>query len=346
MERVASELSTYLHEKKFFEVGILMYGNYIGSSYIINEQISVIKPKYNFNKGLRFINTIKALLFIRQRTAEINPDVILSFGEYWNSFVILALFGTKQNVFISDRCQPDKSLGMIHDFLRNWLYPKSKGFIVQTERAKTIFINKLKHINIAVIPNPVDLAKIKIPIERKEKVIVSVGRLVDTKHFDLLIKIFASTKMDDWKLIIVGDNYNNPNKLTELKALCKELKCENRVFLTGHQKVVDIYYQQARFFAFTSSSEGFPNVIIEAMAYGLPVVAFDCSTGPSDIIVNNENGFLIPLFNEVEFKAALERLMDDELLVEKLSKNAIKSVKKYSIENISKLLITFFESNE
>jgi hypothetical protein len=80
--------------------------------------------------------------FLRKKVKNIDPDTILSFGEYWNNLVLLSLYGLKYPVYISDRSQPDKDLGRVQNRLRDLLYPKAAGFIAQTSKAKEICLNK------------------------------------------------------------------------------------------------------------------------------------------------------------------------------------------------------------
>ena len=87
-----------------------------------------------------------------------------------------------------------------------------------------------------------------------------------------------------------------------MRRIIADNNAEDKVFLEGKQADVETYYFKSKVFAFTSSSEGFPNVIGEAMSARLPVIAFDCIAGPSEMIKDNENGFLIPLFNFGQFR--------------------------------------------
>ena len=107
-----------------------------------------------------------------------------------------------------------------------------------------------------------------------------------------------------------------------------------KIILAGKRSDVDNFYNQAKIFAFTSSSEGFPNVIGEAMSAGLPVIAYDCTAGPKDLIVHNETGYLIDLFDYDSFKIHLEKLIDDDKLRSKMGVNAKEKISQFSLENI------------
>jgi hypothetical protein len=84
------------------------------------------------------------MIFLRKKVKLIKPDSILSFGEYWNSFVLIALIGLPYPVFISDRCSPDKEFTRIHTILRKWFYPKAKGIIAQTIKQGIKWLLKLQ----------------------------------------------------------------------------------------------------------------------------------------------------------------------------------------------------------
>jgi glycosyltransferase involved in cell wall biosynthesis len=280
------------------------------------------------------LSTIATIWALRKIVTKIEPTTILSFGELWNSFVLLALIGKSFPVYVSDRCQPDKSLGKFHNFLRKKLYPKATGIIAQTDIAKSIYLQQFNHNNIQVIGNPIRVINNEFNIPR-EKIVLSVGRLIKTKHHDELIKLFVRINNPDWKLVIVGDDALKQNNMSRLQALIKELNAENQILLAGKQSDVDSYYLKSKIFAFTSSSEGFPNVIGEAQSAGLPVIAFDCIAGPSDLIENDKNGYLIPLFNYSQFEEKLRYLMENSVLIESMGDYARRSIKKFEAQIIS-----------
>jgi GalNAc-alpha-(1->4)-GalNAc-alpha-(1->3)-diNAcBac-PP-undecaprenol alpha-1,4-N-acetyl-D-galactosaminyltransferase len=334
MERVMSELADYFCSKEEFEVHLVLYGLTREIFYSIPDNIIIHKPIFEFDNSKRTWNTLKTLVFLRHKIKEIHPDTVLSFGELWNNFVLLATLGLNYSVFVSDRCQPDKSLGKFHDGLRNWLYPKATGVICQTEVAKNIYSKMFHHTNLAVIGNPIREIEPN-PTIKKENIILSVGRLIISKHLDELIKIFSEIDAPDWKLIIVGDDALKQRNKEKLEKLTRDLGISDRVELTGKRLDVESFYNRSKIFAFTSSSEGFPNVVGEAMSAGLPVIAYDCVAGPSDLIAHEKSGFLIKLHDTSSFKEALKKLMKDESLRVAFGQEGKLKIKNFSVQHIA-----------
>lgn len=328
-----AELANYFALNKEIEVHLVLYGITREMFYPLSENINVHTPNFRFVNKWRFFSTLRTLYFLRAKIRKIDPVSILSFGEYWNSFVLISLYKLKYPIYISDRCQPDKSLGNLHNWLRKKLYPTVSGLIAQTERAKLIFESNLGLHNITVIGNPIKPVK-KPDNIIKENIVLMVGRFIQTKHQDKLIEIFLRIKKPGWKLILVGYDHLKQNMSDILQKIIADRQAEGLVKLEGKRTDVEAYYLKSRIFAFTSSSEGFPNVIGEAMSAGLPVIAFDCVAGPSEMIKDNENGFLIPLFDFEQFRIRLEELMEREDLRDTFGNKAREDIKIFSRENI------------
>lgn len=340
MERVMSELAGFFASKPYIELHLVLYGIKSEVFYQLPINIKIHKPDFEFDNSRRIVNTLKTLKFLRKKLSSLKPDAILSFGEYWNSFVLLSLLGKRIPVFISDRSQPDKHLGKVQEFLRQWLYPKAAGIIAQTETAKNIYKKSIKHNNISVIGNPIRNLESDNTIA-KENIVLSVGRLIKTKHHNELIKLFVKINKHGWKLVIVGDDALKEDNMQELQHLVNTLKATGTVLLAGKQTDVESYYHKSKIFAFTSSSEGFPNVVGEAQSASLPVIAFDCVAGPADMITNGENGILIPLFEYGLFEQKLMELMEDEGLRNKMGIAAKKSIEKFNVLNIGSAFENF-----
>ncbi|MFZ4435686.1 MAG: glycosyltransferase [Flavobacterium psychrophilum] len=335
MERVMSELAQYFCSKNEYEVHLVLFGLRREIFYKVPDNLILHKPIFEFDNSKRTWNTLKTLWFLRNKINQIQPHTILSFGELWNNFVLLATLGLKYPVFVSDRCQPDKRWGKFQEILRDKLYPKAAGVICQTETARQIFQKMYINRNFRVIGNPIRNVKAH-DIVVKEDIILSVGRLINSKHHDELIKIFALINPPNWKLIIVGDDAIKQENKVKLEALVHSLGLVGKIILAGKRTDVDDFYNRAKIFAFTSSSEGFPNVIGEAMSAGLPVVAYDCVAGPRDLIEHGKTGFLVPLHDTKKFKGFLERLIFDLDLRNEFGKNALEKVEQFSLDKINK----------
>ncbi len=341
MERVMVELAYYFSKQKEVEVHIVLYGITREIFYKLPENISIYKPEFQFDPKKRTISTLKTIGFLRKQIKQINPDTVLSFGVYWNNLVLLSLLGTRIPVYVSDRSQPGKTLGKLQDLLRKKLYPKAAGVILQTQKAKDIYKTMITALqNVKVIGNPIREIVSKKTVER-QNIILMVGRLIKTKNQDRLIRIFSELNNKNWKLVIVGYDHLKQKNSIILEQLIKELGLQNQVELAGKRDNVEDYYLKSKIFAFTSSSEGFPNVIGEAMSAGLPVVAYDCVAGPSDLIEDGKNGFLIPLFDDENFKEKLELLMNDESIRKEMGMNAKEGMKRFDKNVISQQFLEF-----
>jgi glycosyltransferase involved in cell wall biosynthesis len=332
MERVMSELATYLYGHDDLEIHLVLYGKNPELFYRIPDGIQVHKPLSGFNNKYRFYYSVSRLIFLRKTVVRINPDSVLSFGEYWNSFVLLALFGLSYPVYISDRCSPAAGFYGLHKILRRWLYPRAKGIIAQTALAKRMYIDQFRHQDISVIGNPIRFPE--LTSASRDKRVLTIGRLIKSKNHDEIIRLFCRMDKPGWKLIIVGGDALKQGNEARLRNIIKSLEAESKVELAGYRKDTDNYYSESSLFVLASESEGFPNVIGEAMAAGLPVVAFDCVAGPSEMITDGDNGFLVPVGDYDQMASRIELLMDDDNLRTTMGIRARKAIERFSLEVI------------
>lgn len=336
-----SELANEFVHKKGTDVHLILYGKSREIFYSIPDSISIHKPEWEFDNKKRLLSTLETILYLRKTIKKIQPDSVLSFGELWNNLVLLSLLGLKFPVYISDRCQPDKKFSRFQEITRKWLYPKATGIIAQTAIAKKLYTQFFSHSNIQVIGNPIREIPNYQSESKKENIVLSVGRVIETKHHDRLIKIFRNAALPDWKLVIVGGNALKQDGLGRLNRLIIDLELEEKVLLTGNVSDVEKYYNKSKIFAFTSSSEGFPNVIGEAMSAGLPVISYDCTAGPGDLIDDGETGFLIPLFNDTLYEKKLLQLMKNEKLRKRLGNASRRKINEFSVKSIGDQFYSF-----
>ncbi len=343
MERVMSELARFLVTHTSVEVHMVLFGRKPVVFYPLPGELLLHMPGIRFCNALRWVSGLQRMLFLRREVAGIASPVVLSFGEYWNSFVILALLGRKVRLFLSDRCAPGKRLDGIHELLRRHLYPQAAGIVVQSASAERFYRQMFPKSHLAVIPNPVrEIAP--APSAEKEKMLLVVSRMITTKHHDRLLTIFSHLEAPGWKLVLVGGDDQHQHHLDRLSQLARTLGIRDRVAFEGERQEVDGYYRRAAIFLFTSSSEGFPNVVGEAMSAGLPVVSYDCVAGPSELITNGENGFLVPLFDDALFGERVRQLVEDEALRHRMGTRARESMRRFRLEEVGQQYLDFMMS--
>ena len=165
----------------------------------------------------------------------------------------------------------------------------------------------------------------------QKKVALAVGRLSNQKGFDRLIALWrgVAAQAPDWRLLIIGDG---PER-DALRRQIEDAGLERQVSLLPAAADVAAYYRQASLYLMTSRYEGLPMVLIEAMSFGLPLVAYDCKTGPAELIDDGVNGYLVPDDDAAAFSEGVIKLMLDPGLREHFSLAALE-VPSFSPERI------------
>jgi GalNAc-alpha-(1->4)-GalNAc-alpha-(1->3)-diNAcBac-PP-undecaprenol alpha-1,4-N-acetyl-D-galactosaminyltransferase len=284
----------------------------------IHESINIIEPTFRRTRFNKYIYVFKMTSFLRRESLKLKPDTILSFSEWTNPFVVLGLIGTRFPLYLSDRMNPLAKLPFLTELLKKKLYKRANGIIAQTNYAKEIIEKKTKAKNIVVIPNPVNIIQ-RVDCTQKKR-IVTVGRLTAEKGHRYLIKSFSLLKNKDWELSIVGDG----KERLFLEKFSKQLKIHDKVIFHGHLKDFSYQLSEAQIFVLPSLKEGFPNALIESMAMPLACICTDFLGAKNEVIQNELNGLIVKTADEFEMAKAIDRLIVDEALRIKLSKNAIK----------------------
>ena len=333
-ERFVSNMANFLSDKDYLVYLILLDSSH--SKYLITGHVQILKPNINRpkNKLLKIFYFLGLFFYLRNKIKTIDPDIVINTA--FPAFVLAAIGNIKQ-IHISIRCNPENTT-MIEGFkmpliIRKFFYKRAKSIIAQTAFASHYLKNQFRHPNIHIIPNFLD--RFHYNNVKRERQILFVGRLIESKGVDYLINAFVQINIKEWKLIIVGDG---PER-KKLEELALYSNCSNNIIFTGMQSNVAFFYQSSEIFAFPTFSEGFPNVLLEAMATPLACISFDCKAGPSDIITNNVNGFLVETGNVTEFKCKLHELMTDSYKREAFKKEAIKVRSKYTPDKIVPLYL-------
>lgn len=340
-ERVAAKLSVELYEMGF-DVSIICLRNeitypYKGKLYNLGIDISGIKLIKQFSKLIKF----------KLAYQKANADYYIDFrvrSRFWMELLL--------HVFVFDI---SKMIFSIRNYKIHLHIPKFKGFYKAYNNAHAIvgpsrdIISKMKSIhlfqNLVYIPNFYSSNQ-KLTISPKSIVntpyVLAVGRLDNsTKQFDKLIEAYSKTILIDAKipLIIIGEGKDR----VYLEEKIKRLKLGDLVHLEGFKKEVYTYMKFANFLVMSSNVEGFPNTLLESLVVGTPVISFDCPSGPSELIMDGENGLLVENQNFEALITAMNKMHTDTELYQYCKSNAIASVEKFSAENVISKWVQLFD---
>lgn len=321
VERVLSLLANYFSEEGY-EITVLNRDtNFDSVAFDLDKRVKVITLDgsiLSFSKKIRahFLNN-KYDLAVVHNMGKLTPFFALS----------------KTNI-------PTISLEHIAFKTRpRWLKTISKILYKNIDHVVTINSDDLKSFKeigcskVSVIPNPSSFPSIsldEVNINNTKKVL-AIGRLTYQKNFHALIEAWQllNDKTLGWHLEIYGDGEDKDS----LNDLIDKYKLEN-VFIKANTASLSEVYKQAAFLVMSSRYEGFGMVLVEALSFGLPIISFDCPHGPSEIISNSVNGFLVEDQNVEKLSQAMLRLIENPELKNELSQNALKSSYKYDINNI------------
>lgn len=277
------------------------------------------------------LQTLRALRGAIRRS---HADVVLSFIMKMNVMTLLAARGLGIPVVVSERVSAEYPFPRHWRVARRWLYPGAAALAVQTLAAERGF--RSHNARVRCIPNPVLTSP--VGSERRESKgearprLLAVGRLHPQKGFDRLIRSFAEGGLAQrgWELRILGEGPERP----ALERLVAELGLVESIRLPGTRQDMASEYASADAFVLSSRYEGFPNVLAEALASGLPAVAFDCPDGPADLVEHDVNGLLIPNGDQAGFTSALVMVAIDEAVRARLAGNAAASVARYGLDSV------------
>jgi len=335
-ERTAATFANFLAAKGKDVTILLMTNEQV--FFPLHPEVKLVAPARR-KFSARLLQALFVLHFLRKQIRKRNPSVILALG--YISYTLISTIGLSIPVVISPRSSPfrvrfpdNKLLDIGYRITKKCLSPGVKGVIAQTSVAADS-LKRQYSCPVVVIPNFLrTLANYKLS---RQNQILSVGRYSAEKGQKYLIEAFAGIKAPDWRLVLVGDGPEREN----LQNLIHKLNLQTRVKLAGFQKDVDDYYSQSKIFALTSTIEGFPNALLEAMATPLAVVSFDCMAGPADIIDDNVNGLLVEDGNVKQLTEKLHYLINNEDVMKRLMREAVKVRDKYSLNKIGEAYLNF-----
>lgn len=283
------------------------------------------------------MNNLRRAAVLRRAIRESRPDAVISFLDRTNILTLLATRGLRVPVVVSERNDPaHNDIGRMWRLLRlrELTYPRAAAVVVQTQGVIARYGRAIRE-KIQLIPNPVPPpppADDKAQPACSRPALLAVGSLQPQKGFDLLLTAFAALgeRHPDWSLTILGEG---PLRASLLET-ARGLGVNKRFELPGRVRNVQDYYRSAEIFVLSSRWEGFPNVLCEALAAGLPAVAADCPFGPAEILRPEVDGLLFPAGDAAALAGALDRLMADPHLRAALARRASEVVERFSLERV------------
>jgi GalNAc-alpha-(1->4)-GalNAc-alpha-(1->3)-diNAcBac-PP-undecaprenol alpha-1,4-N-acetyl-D-galactosaminyltransferase len=288
---------------------------------------------------------LKRIRKLRSAIRDFKPQVIVSFIDTTNVRMLLASIGTGVPVIVSERIDPTQNpVGRIVKFMRCLLYKRASAVVVLTPGIACWASSFVKKEAIHVIPNPIgpQFCKNGQPEpERDGNRIIAIGRLEEQKGFDLLLKAFAQCVQQHpgWTLKIIGEG----SERDPLQELAGALQIADRVSWERAVKQPEKELHRSDLFVLSSRYEGFPNVLVEAMACGLPVISFDCPSGPREIINDGEDGLLVRPNDIDALVQAMSHLMSSEDERKRLGEHAIRVVERFGLARIADMWTSVFE---
>lgn len=273
------------------------------------------------DRGLRNVLPIgRKMVRLRQRLRDLKPDLVISFLTKINVQASLVAKTLGIPVIVSERNNfRTQHMNPLWRLLSTIGAHCSTRMVMQTEAARSALPAFLRQKS-SVIPNPVSTGEFKAGRAHDGGRVVAVGRLDKQKGFDLLLEAFAMARVraPGLRLTIFGEG---PERAS-LEAQASSLHIGDAVSLPGITGTPGAWRSGADILVLSSRFEGFPNVLAEALAAGIPSIAFDCDWGPREIITHRDNGLLVPPGDVAALSDGLVELTADERLRRRISEKA------------------------
>lgn len=361
VEKILSVKANYLVDKLNYDVYIVTYNqqnrpiffNFDKRIKIIDLDVgefdnasSFIKRHYNnYLKGEKFIKKLEILI------NEIKPDITISVGgnEFFfvNKLKDQSIKLAEYHVTIGAFDVINANLKGKQKILSNLSFSKFKNnlkqykkFIVLTKGDRKEWTNYSS--NVISIPNPQTFDAFDEVSTLQSKVAIAVGRFEPQKQFDHLIILWNDVvkSYPDWILKLKGSGSEKQNYLD----LIARYDLQQNVILEEPSHDMINFYKNASMYLMASTFEGFSLVMLEALELGLPIVAYDCKYGPSELVENNKTGFLVAPKDKTTYLNNILKLIENEDLRIEMGKNAKLKAKNYQLEKIMNKWDVLFKS--
>ena len=321
---VANELA-----KRNYEEGIIIFVKEGTPHFEVNTAVKLIYLHNKADKRASLTRDFSRRKQLKQIYKAEQPDVVIFVGSGRSMLNIPAAKGIPSITW--EHFNAKINWHLFHP-LSKWLAARFCDRIVTLTNQDAENYRKMYGAGNAVcIPNPITIdTSVQSPL--RDKIVLSVGRLTEQKGFDMLLDAWSKVqnRKQGWKLRIVG-NGKLKNVLLDKIDL---LDLQDSVEITPPTHDIVSLYRSASIYVMSSRYEGLPMVLIEAMAMGLPIVSFDCETGPAEIVTDHVTGILVPPLDVNRLAIELDNLMQDKEKRELFSINSVEKAGLYSMDKI------------
>ena len=277
----------------------------------------------NYSKYIKYFKLRNYLIkekfdFIIDFRHRINP--VMEWGFLWFIYRNIKTIYTIHSIRLENYLTKNRSIAKL-------IFKKANKVVAVSNGIKQKIEHEYNVKSILVIPNSLEFIKFTNADILPFEYVIAVGRLVKLKQFDRLIDCYSKSHLPNKNihLVILGVG----EEQTNLQNKISELNLDDKVHLLGFKKNVYDYILNSKFLVLSSKYEGFPMVVLEALSIGIPVVSFDCESGPNEMIQNNFNGILVENQNFEELTSKLDIFVEDEIFYQECKNNAISSVAKF-----------------
>ena len=349
-EKVVKLLIQQLMKDKELDIILILLENKI--TYQLPKNIKIIHLFSHLDNYLqKFIGLLYGSIKLKSITKRYKIQIIISSLERSNFVNVMTKFlGSPHKAIISEHTNPEYTYGSrtlknsIVKLLIKLLYGKADRIIAVSNGVKKALIKvfKIDENKIQIIYNPCDINKIKkLSMEKVEypwfsekiPIIITIGRLIESKGHGKLLQAFAKIKKQiPSKLVIIGEG----NLRKQLERLTVKFEVEKDIAFLGWQENPYKYISKSNIFVLSSNSESFGLVVVEAMVCGIPVVSFDCESGPREILDNGEYGILVPVGDIEGLSEAVINILKNNDLREKIIQKAKKRIHIFDAKDIAK----------
>ncbi|WP_150306248.1 glycosyltransferase [Pseudomonas saliphila] len=329
-ERVATRLCAEWSKRHYV---VLASGDSIKNDfYEVDGRVERVSLGFSYTKENFFIERLCRVMRILKIYRSVSPDVVIASCTDMSLLSLLSLVLCRSKIIVCEHNNYHAVRSKIKRICRIIIYRKARRLVLLTERDVVNYTSRLYPASkIVVMPNPLGIENNRLVCREKDDVyrLLAVGRLTEQKAFDRLIELFPNID-SRCALTIVGEG---PLR-EKLQNSISNLGLAERVRLVGSTRNIEDFYRKHGLLLMTSIYEGLPMVIGEANNFGVPVIAYDCPTGPRELISNGVNGYLVEDGNADEFCAVVNRVVEDFSAYKVVSESSLINSNKYSIAEL------------